>query len=234
MRRAANAQIVVICLLGGIAQAFLSMDIEVFTDEERLMGFAQHNLRNKKYEEDREASSGEIKKKREAWEKDLADSVADYKAWKSRQKEALDESSEEYFNDLNSKKRFDQDLEKERQEYVADRNQRRAQKKATIKLSEEKEYGLDQNPERVEFRKRELYFSDRAKRWEKKSGMNSGLGSGSGGSGSMDFSAPPPEYNPPTSQPPAPEFFEPEIPPPPPPEFDESIPPPIFEDSPDF
>lgn len=210
-----------------LAQAIFRTDIEVFTDEERLEGFAEHNRKKKKISDEREEHSGEIKQAREVWKKKLDDAVADYKAWKARQKEALDETSEEYVDDLRSKRRFDKELDEAQKEYVAERNRKRAQKKITIKLSEEKEYGLDENPERVEFRKRELYFADRRKKDKNKIG-----GGSSGASGSVDFGTPPPDFNPPLSQPPAPEFFEPDIPPPP--EFDEAIPPPIFEDTPDF
>lgn len=233
MRVGFFAQILVILLTSQVAFSFFRSDIEVFTDEERLKGFAEHNRRKQTFSEERESASGEMKAIRESWQKRLDSSVADYKAWKTRQKQALDESSEEYFEDQGYKKKAKLEFDQLRQEYVAERDKKRAQKKITIKLSEEKEYGLDEKPDRVEYRKRALYFPELLKK-NKKTTAGGTLPSGSG---SVDFGSPPAEFNPPVSQPPSPEFFEPEIPqppPPPPPDFDDGIPPPIFDEAPDF
>lgn len=210
-----------------LSQAFFSSDVEVFTDEERLLGFTQQKMKNKKHDDERMAGAPIIKKKRESWQNALDNSVADYKAWKSRQKKSIDESSPEYQQDLERKKKYYLKLESERLEYIKERNEKRAQKKKAVKLTEERELGLDEKWDPANFRKRALYFTVTKKK--------TGSGSGSGPSGSSDFTAPPGDFNPPNSMPPAPDFFEPEIPPPPPPpppEFDDNIPPPIFDEAP--
>jgi len=202
---------------------------EEYSDEERLLGFAQQQRRNAQMDKERESAAGSVKKAREEWDKDLSEAVESYKKWKSRQSAALDESSTEYKQDIEFKKRQDKELEDAQERFVRARNQKRAQKKATVHLTEEHEYGLDEVPDRIDISKRKLYNASAGR------GGSSGRGSSAGsGGGSTDFATPPPDFNPPASAAPpaAPEFFEPEIPPPPPPaEFDESIPPPIFDDN---
>lgn len=207
--------------------AFFSSDIEVFTDEERLRGFIAQQNKNLSHDKKREAGAAVVKKRRRDWSEALDQSVADYKAWKLRQKKSLDESSPEYASDLNRRKSAAKKMEELERFYVMERNKKQRLKKQNVHLTEEHELGLDQKEEPADFRKRALYFSDKQKK-EKNT-------IGAGASGGVDLNSPPPEFNPPMTQPPAPEFYEPEIPPPPPPpppEFDEAIPPPIFDDVP--
>jgi hypothetical protein len=204
---------------------------EEFSEEERLKGFAQHQQRNKEFSAKREAAADAVQKKRDEWEKQRQASVPEYKEWKAKQKQSLDETSPEYFEDLKQKKAQDLKLEEARKAYVKERDAKRAQRKATIKLTEEEEYGLNENPPRVDYRNRKPY-----------GGKPSGRGGSfpSSRSGSIDFGNAPPahsnEFGTSPPPPPTPEFFEPEIPPPPPPpppEFEEPVPPPVFDD-PDF
>ncbi|MEZ0392194.1 MAG: hypothetical protein ACAH59_08270 [Pseudobdellovibrionaceae bacterium] len=193
-----------------------------------MKGFAQQKEKNQKYDQERLSGAGEIQKKREEWEKQRQEAVGPYKAWKSKQAEALDESSPEYHQDKKNKKAYDAHLEELRQKYVQERNLKRAQRKTNVKLTEEEEYGLNEKVVRVDVSKRALYGGKPG--FMKSPVRGGGAGSGSG-AGSMDFGSPPPPPSEPSMPPPpAPEFYEPEIPPPPPPEFEEPIPPPVFDD----
>lgn len=208
-----------------------------FTEEERLLGFAQQQRRNAEADREREAGASSVKRTREEWEKDRLDSVGEYKRWKAQQKAALDERSDEYREDQEVKKQRRQDHEKMRAEYVRERDRERARRKQTVLLTEEHEYGLDEKVDRAEIRKRALYHPNLLKSVGKLSGRpGSSSGSTDFGGGGFSPNNPPPDFNPPVSAAPtAPEFFEPEIPPPPPPvDFDDSVPPPIFDDPGEF
>jgi hypothetical protein len=206
------------------------------TEEERLLGFAQQQRRNEESDRLRESGIEALKKKRVDWDQNLAESVGQYKRWKAEQKAALDESSDEYREDLAAKKRRLKDLEEIRKEHVRNRDRDRAHKKKAVLLTEEHEYGLDEKIIRTEQRKRALYNPSLLKNFGKaRPGSSGGMDFGGGGVGAPN--TPPPDFNPPVSAAPpaAPEFFEPEIPPPPPPvDFDDSVPPPIFDDPGDF
>jgi hypothetical protein len=207
-----------------------------FTEEERLLGFAQQQRKNAEADKLRESGVEAVKKRKAEWDQDLAQSVGQYKRWKAEQKAALDENSEEYREDLAAKKRRKKDLEEDRIDYVRERDRDRARRKRTVLLTEEHEYGLDEKTDRAEQRKRALYNPSLLKNFGKsRPGTSGGMDFGGGGVGAPNN--PPPDFNPPVSAAPpaAPEFFEPEIPPPPPPvDFDESVPPPIFDDPSDF
>ena len=206
---------------------------EEYSEEERLLGFAQHQRRNAEMDKERQSGAGEMKKNRAEWEENLQQSVQEYRDWKSRQAAALDEKSPEYKADVAFKKSQDKEHDEAQERFVRERDRNRAQRKITVRLTEEHEYGLDEPIERVPIDRRKLYGSNTS------SGRGSRFSPGgrAGGGGSTDFGVPapppPPDFNPPTSATqPAPEFYEPEIQQPPQPEeFDENIPPPIFEDN---
>jgi Skp family chaperone for outer membrane proteins len=227
MQRLVNV-LLILAFFSGVSAA----RAEEFSEEERLLGFAQQQRRNAEMDRERQSGADDVKRNRAEWEENLQKSVQEYRDWKSRQAAALDERSPEYKADVALKKSQDREHDEARERYVRERDRRRAQRKITVRLTEEHEYGLDEPIERVPIDKRKLYGSN----------TSSGRGGrfspgGRAGGGSTDFGVPapppPPDFNPPTSAPPpAPEFYEPEIPPPPPPaEFDENIPPPIFEDN---
>lgn len=198
-------------------------------DADRLLDFAQHQKNKKKWDEARQSGSTQVKKAREQWQKKSENDVADYKAWKSRQKKAIDETSPEYFSDLKKRIKAQDDLEKLRLEFVKNRKMKDERKKSQVKLSEATEYGLDKQEDLVEFRKRPLYFKDQ-KVGVNNSGGSSGAPSFGGGS-SFDRGQ---NFSPPPSAPPPPEFFDSDysnqLPPPIPSEFDEGMPPPVFDD----
>ncbi len=200
---------------------FVSAD--ELSEEKRLQGFAEHQKANRQFDRDREQHSDEIKAQRNKWEEERLKSLNQFKASKKEQAQGINESSLQYKEDVLLKKRQAAELEKLRQEYVAERDFERKRKKTHIHLSESEELGLDQPVERVEIAKRALY------------------GGKPSYSGKVDFAGTPPASGrgavapPPPHQP---DFFEPEPPPVPPPMpepvFEDAIPPPIFDDPGDF
>ncbi len=206
---------------------------ESFSEEQRLEGFAEHKRKNAQFEKERLSDVDGVKKSRKVWEEQLQKAVADYKASKNRQSVALDESSPEYKEDLKAKKQRAEELEKFRQEYVRERNLKKAQKNSHIHLTEEEELGLIEKDQRVDIAKRSLYGGGGSSAHS----FNSGRGGRNTRGGTTDFAPPPSDFSPPPPPPASPEFYEPEIPPPPPPppmEFEEPIPPPVFDDGADF
>lgn len=206
--------------------------VEVFNEEQRLEGFAEHQRRNAKMDQEREVGSPEISKKRKAWDEELAKSVDDYKAWKARQNKALDESSPEYAQDRGTKKKVERQLDDFRQDYVIERDRKMRSQKTNIRLTEEHEYGLDEPVLRADIKKRVLYGAKSPWSSGKSLTSTSAPAPNLGG----DYVPPPPppaDFGAPQA-PSGPDYYEPDIPPPPPPpdpgSFDEPIPPPIFDD----
>ena len=203
----------------------------VFTEEQRLMGFAEHNRTNRDSDQLRSLGTGEVKKDRLQWEEQLKKSVNEYKEWKQRQAQSLDEKSPEYKAEKKYQHQQIKEHEQFRTDYVRERDRQLAKRKSHVLLTEEHEYKLDEVVVRADVKDRALYGGKVS--WLKNV-KNLGESPGKGGSGGStssapDFGAPPPSPTPSSG----PDFYEPEIPPPPPPEpgsFDESIPPPIFDD----
>ncbi len=219
-----------VCLVAVSEKAFgLEDNAEVFTEEQRLTGFAEHNRKNSVIDQERRSGSAIVTKKRQDWEKSLNNSVQDYKIWKSRQFHAVDESSPEYKEDRAQKKQKKAELEQWRKDYVAKRNLKAQQKKSHVHLTEEEELGLTDKQVRADYRKRALYGAKNP--WL--SGKNAFGGAGTNSSSDSGSAPPPPDFSAPPPPPSGPDFYEPDIPPPPPPEpgtFDEPVPPPIFDD----
>lgn len=208
--------------------ASLKSQAQEYSEEQRLQGFAEHNRKKAVADKEREAGAGEVKKKREEWEKSLAASVGEYKAWKAQQAKGVDESSPEYRQDQEFKKRQARELEEARRQYIKERNAKLARRKSNVKLTEEEELGLENSVNRVADRDRALNGG--------KPGSSRTSGRPSFNNGSADFGEAPQFNSPPPPPPPTPEFYESEVPPPPPPppDFEEPIPPPVFDEPGDF
>lgn len=214
-------------------------------DRERLLGWGEQEKMQERFDQERLSDRGEVEKSRRAWEAEQAKSLESYKIWKKRQKASLGEESAEYYADLEMRRRQAQADEKLREDFVIRRDREREKARSVVRLTEKEELGINSDPERVPWAKRNL-FGDR------KSASSSTSGGGRftppAPRNNNDFI--PPEFDqapppPPPSGSPPPEFFEPDIPPPPPPPLpdggfdippampppmEDGPPPPVFDD----
>lgn len=199
------------------------------TEEQRLSGFTEHNRANREADRARESGAAEVKDARSEWDQHLQNAVKDYKKWKARQAQGLDEKSPEYRLEKQNQLKEIKESEENQARYVRERNRRLAKQKSNILLTEEQEYHLDEVPDRAEIKNRTLFGGKPS--WLKDSKSSGTALSGSGSTPTPDYSSAPPP--PPPSEP---SFYEPEIPPPPPPDFGgfDDPPPPMPFDEPEY
>lgn len=221
--------LLLIFFLGSLLAEAQEQDFsQVFTEEQRLMGFAQHNQVNRDSDQVRESGVNVVKKERVEWSEHLRSAIQEYRDWKARQAQSLDEKSPEYKEEKQNQRRKIKEHEEFQAEYVKERNRQLAKRNSNVRLTEEHEYHLDDLVVRADIKNRALYggkvsWMKAAKSSAGSSGSSSGSRGGSTQS-SPDFAPPPPASGP--------DFYEPEVPPPPPEPgtFDDAIPPPIFDD----
>lgn len=206
---------------------------QVFTEEQRLLGFAQHNRVNRDSDRTREAGAAEIKRKKTEWDQHLQDAVKDYKEWKKRQAQSLDEKSSEYRLEKENQRQQIKASEEAQASYVRERNRRLAKQKTRVLLTEEQEYHLDEVVDRAEIKNRTL-FGGQAPWLKDMKPSEPGSSSGVSAPSAPSYSGSPPPPPPPNEA----NFYEPEIPPPPPPMpfdgFDEPPPPMPFDESQEY
>lgn len=223
------------------AQPEVARVVDSKDDRERLLGWDEHVQEQKELDRERLTDVEAAKKDRAAWEKTQQKSLAEHKVQKSKQRASFSDSGPEYLDDLKHKKQQEREFEKRRADYVEKRRIEREKSRAVVQLSEMKELGLEKNPDRVDWAKRDV-LSEKSKNKTPSVGSsrpNSGGRDGSRGNSDYippEFDAPPP----PTAAPP--EFFEPDMPPPPPPlppdgndgninpPSEDGAPPPVFDD----
>ncbi len=210
------------------ANAISDYESDLFTDEERLLGFQEHKKAAREFEKKRQQGADEIRQQRLKFEKERQAGLPDYLKQKELEKRLFEEMSEWYYKDQKQKDEMDLQLEKARRKYVADRDAAKKRKQSKVRLTEEEEYDIPDRRERVDPKLRVLYGAkSKFSSGSAQSGGSSGGGFTPPSSGN-DFIPPPPPPPPPEFNPPQ-EFFEPDMMPPPPPTFDD-MPPPIFEE----
>ena len=214
-----------------IASSALAREVNSKEDLERLRGFQDQISKEDQLERERLSDVDQVKRAAAAVEKQRHDALSEYRVEKAKQKARLDESSPEYKEDLKAKTSSLDQHDKERREYIKVRDASRREQHATVTLTEEHELGIDQDPPRVEWKKRGFFAK-----------AGSGKGMGGSHSGDSGGSRTPEPSAPMTPPPPPPDFYESEPPPPPPPPppmfdpgipqggFDELMPPPVFDD----
>lgn len=185
----------------------------------RQSGFAEHNLRNKKWDQEREKYYDQYLEEVGRWELQRRKNEKEYRA-KVRLSHS-DESSPEYKQYLIEKEKMELAYEKSRKEYAAEKN---AIKKPTV-LTQEEELGLNRKRPRFSFNKRSLVeYKDRFSSLRSKD--SEARSDGATFRSNEDGYIPPPSFPDVNNEPPD---FPPPPPPPPPPfsgEFDGEIPPP--------
>ncbi len=185
-------------------------------DEIRINAFQDHLDHLSQLERKRLSDVDQIKIGKSEWERKMALEAEIYRRQKALQEKAVDESGPKYEEYLQERQKIYNSKENLRENFIQLRDRSRATQLRHVGLSEESEYFLAENKDRVDWKRRK--FS------ESTASTSSG-GSSFGGSSSG--------YTPPSSSggnfyeaPPAPPVpYEPqnwEIPPPPPP--------PMFED----
>lgn len=224
--------------------------VDTVEDRIRLEGWDEHQRWLKQFEKQRLSDQGDLADFEKKWQKLKDQNLAEYRKEKEQLKKSRDESGAEYLKDQALKKKEEDTFRAQLEQFLEIRRQVRAKSRSTVKLTEEEELGLLDNPERFEWSKRNLLDSKGSA--AKKSGSSSGS---RGRSTSPAFppipnefntppppppppGVPPPDFEldvpPPPPPPPVPEFtenFGGDIPPPPPPgAFDDQVPPPLFEE----
>lgn len=237
---------VVSALMGGRDLAW-AREVDSREDLLRLQGWDEHQKRMREFDRQRLTDRDDVAKRRDAWEREKRDDLVEYRAWKKKQTAALDESGPEYREYLKAEAAEARRREELREDFIEKRNDIRRKFSATVDVTEKQELGIAEDPERVDWHKRDLLSPK---------GRASGSRAGGSGNSRPSFTPPsnrgndfiPPEFDtpppPPPTTPPPPDFFEPDIPPPPPPPppdegfdvpppppaIEEGAPPPIFDD----
>lgn len=215
--------------------------VDTQEDYLRLTDFDEHQRRQAEFNKRRLTDVSEVEKARRNWEDAQKKSLVDYKEWKRKQVASAAEDSDDYRQYLKAEALVQKRIEDLRQEFLSQRNKVREKFSASVKVTELEELGINIDPARVPWEKRNVL----AEKGKPSSGARPSGGSPSFNRPNQGNDFIPPEFDSPPppmpSAPPPPEFFEPDIPPPPPPpdggfdippppNFDDGAPPPIFDD----
>ena len=196
-----------------IAKVVIEID-----EAKRLEAFEKHKKSKIDLDKKREAGLSKHLKEKEKLERDRKQALALHLKNQKKFDGRHSDVSPAYYKDVERRKKSLVAYEKIETDFARTKNRKFAKLMSERKFTEEHEFGIDTNPERIPFPKRVFYAKGK-----------SGSGSGSGGGGGPSFGGsssfpeppdfpPPPDFNAPPPPPP-PDFFEPDFPPPPVPNF---------------
>ena len=126
-------------------------------DELRLGGWDSYLKNNESFVKDRDAGLGAWKTQQAAWEKHRSELLQKYKLQKQKNADLVDESGAGYQQYLNEKKEYFEKKENSRKTYIQKREDSRRRFQKQVALSEEHEYGIDEELPRVDWKKRQVY-----------------------------------------------------------------------------
>lgn len=129
-----------------------TLKIEANHNVERLKSYKSEVSNNKIYENEREKGLGEFLEEQEKWDLIRERGLREYR--KQKRSESLDESSDEYKQDLKEKEKVQSLYEKSRRTHVKTRNKIRVQQPKNISQLETEELQLSVDRPRYEIRKR--------------------------------------------------------------------------------
>lgn len=210
-------------LIHYLFQLFLLFNFSTFSwaqtsEKGRLSGFNDHKKEQGQFDTARSKAERAHLEEEEQWENQKQRNLLEYK--KGKKQVGVTEDGPEAKADAKVKKKYVEDYEKNRQEYVQEKSKQQELSRKALNLpSENQELGLDEIRPRYDYRKRVLYGA-RPKYGKMPGSSGSSPGSSSfSGSPSPSFPPPPPFEDYGDGYVPAPNMPDDfgDIPPPPPP-----------------
>ncbi|MGE5085177.1 MAG: hypothetical protein ACM3MG_02690 [Bacillota bacterium] len=159
----------------------------VSSEEIRLLGFAEHQKNNKQFDKAREQGEKAYLEETEQWELGRNRDLQEYR--KTKKSQAMADDGPEARADEVERKKYQENYDKVRREYVLEKSKDQALERSAKGLpTEAQELGLDQERPRYDYKKR-AYFG--AKPGKRVPSPSSGGGSGSGSVGGGNNNATP-------------------------------------------
>ncbi|MFM6929216.1 MAG: hypothetical protein ACKOX6_12180 [Bdellovibrio sp.] len=164
-------------------------------EESRLLGFAQHQNNNKQFDKAREQGERAYLEEIEQWELERNRDLQEYR--KTKKIQAIAEDGPEARADEVERKKYKENYDKVRREYIAEKAKDQAlERKAKGLPTEAQELGLDQERPRYDYKKR-AYFGGKPGRNSLTPSSGGGRGSGNYGGGNNNATPfpPPPTFD---------------------------------------
>ena len=168
----------------------------VSSEESRLLGFAQHQNNNKQFDKAREQGEKAYLEEMEQWDLGRKRDLQEYR--KTKKTQVMADDGPEAQADEAARKKYKENYDKVRREYIAERAKEQALERSAKGLpSEAQELGLDQERPRYDYKKR-AYFGGKPGKVSAGSsfgGRGSGSGSYGGGNNNATPFPPPPTFD---------------------------------------